>query len=196
MEIKTCEEYVIREFENAKEMISALLERNKELTEKLEQRSIEELPEEELPKSKTYTISEQPNWYYSFYCASYGDINIVLQKNNKTPEFLKKVLENDEAYEEYIKLHSDSGYNTYYGGDLRRSEYVFLFVNFYGKTSVIYDSYDKTSGIVNIDNKNYFLDIEKAKEKMKEVVFEKINDYFRYKYNEKFKPEVENKDGE
>lgn len=196
MEIKTCEEYVIREFENAKEMISVLLEKNKELTEKLEQRSIEELPKEDLPKSKTYTVSEQPNYYYYFNRMSYYDYNEMLLQNNKTPEYLRKVLNGEESYEEFCKLSRERTLGTEYNGKVCQCAYDFLIVNYYGKKAVVYTSYDDGLELRNVDDNNYFLSAELAEEKMKKEVFNQLEYYFKAKYDEKFKPEVESKDGE
>lgn len=190
MEIKTTEEYVLNELYNTREELALAKKHIEELEEKLEARTIEETPIEELPKQKTYIVSEQPNYYYYYnYCRQY-DINTLLKKNNKTPEFLRQVLESEEAYIEYCGLQASQNYSSYVGGEIVQRTYDMLIVNYYNKISVIYTDYAKCNEMRNIDDCDYFLDDTKAKQALKAKVYETINDYFRLKYDEKFEPEV------
>lgn len=191
--MKTLEEYILKQLEDTQEELFLVKKENEELKEKLNNRNIEELEDEELPNAKIITISEQPNYFYCIDKTSYSSINELLEKNNKTPEFLRQVLVDEEAYNEYCGLKCDSGYIDHQGGEVVRNTYDCLYVNYYGKKSIIFISYDKTNEIRNLDNKNYFLDYEKAKEKLKVEIFSNIEYYFKYEYDKKFKPKEEEK---
>lgn len=186
----TLEQYILKQLTDTQDELNVVKQENKELKEKLSKRKVEELQLEDLPNSKTITISESPNYYYDLVAASGSTINDLLKDNNKTPDFLKQVLEDEESYNEYLDLKSDQGY--YHldacGGEIRRNVYDYLLINYYGKKHVIFSTYKEWDDIRCIDNETCFLDYEKAKEGLKKLVFENIKQYFRCKYDEYFKP--------
>lgn len=171
--MKTLEEYILNQLADTQNELDAVKQENKELKEKLSKRNVEELQLEDLPNSKTITISESPNYFYDLVAASGSTINDLLKDNNKTPGFLKQVLEDEESYNEYLNLKSDKGYYSMEacGGEIRRSVYDYLLINYYGKKHVIFSTYKKWDDIRCIDDETCFLDYEKAKEGLKKLIF-------------------------
>ena len=98
----TLEQYILKQLTDTQDELNVVKQENKELKEKLSKRKVEELQLEDLPNSKTITISESPNYYYDLVAASGSTINDLLKDNNKTPDFLKQVLEDEESYNEYL----------------------------------------------------------------------------------------------
>lgn len=190
--MKTLDEYVLNELENTKNELALVRKVNEELKAKIDEmlnkQTLDEVAEEDLPKSKVYTVSEQPNFYYSVHYEDDYYLNDLLKKYNKTPEYLKRVLNGEEDFEEYCKLKGKYGDDV---GKVEQSTYDFLMVNFYGNKALFYTDYNKQIGIIHLDNQQYFLSPEKAKERMETMVKQQIKDYFAYKRDEKFEPKEE-----
>lgn len=189
MEIKTCDEYVLNELECAKKELDIVKHENAELREEI--KSLKEKPSEnnveELPQTKTYTISEQPNYFYYISAESAYNYNDILNEYNKTPEFLNEALDDEEKFKEFMEMtRPDWHYNKV--GRLEQKVYDKIIKNFYGKVAVINTSYNDNFDFNQIDNETYFLDSELASETLKQRVIRNIKEYFKYKYNEKFKP--------
>lgn len=189
--MKTLEEYFLKQLDDTKNELELVKKENEELKEKLENRKLDELPEKDLPKSKTITISEQPNYYFVIHCENYYYWNEYLKKANKTPEWLLTVKNDEQAYEEFCNIPVSWGMKM---ASVKREVYDILLVNFYKKKSVLFTEKNGLyrNFIYNIDNEEYFLDEELAKNKLKKEIFDKIDSYFNGKYNEKFAPKEEN----
>lgn len=190
--MKTLDEYVLNELENTKNELALVRKVNEELKAKIDEmlnkQTIDDIAEEDLPKSKVYTVSEQPNFYYSVHYEDDYYLNDLLKKYNKTPEYLKRVLNGEEDFEEYCNLKGKYGDAV---GKVEQSTYDFLMVNFYGNKALFYTDYNKQIGIINLNNSQYFLSPEKAKEYMVEKVKQQIKEYFACKRDEKFEPNEE-----
>lgn len=198
--MKTLEEYILNKLQEKEEECKRLKEINANLENDIsklltEDVSVDDMEVEDLPKSKTYTVSEQPDHYYRVSFLSEYNYNDMLIYNNKTPEYLHYVLDNiddEDVYEEFIQLKRKSSYSDEQVAVLEERTYDFLIVNFYGKKAVVFTNWEKIIDTYNVDNDTIFLSIDAAKERLKKGVISHLQSYFHY-YEKEYKPKEENK---
>lgn len=174
MEIKTCEQYVLNELDYFKGV-------NNSLTDELEEakRTIEKL-------TSNNAIKFEDIGGTAYYCdgVSVTYYNDILKNYDLEPSFLEDCLKSSILLEEFM---------TYSLNSFRVGEIIFLNYDFKlrykGLEAVckINDLSNKWLNVKCIDNSKYFLDLDRCKEAIKNLVISNIKIYFDMELNKSFK---------
>ena len=170
-ELKTCEEYVLRELAKKEEELELVHKRISELEDKLKTN------DDNINFEKVIKVSETPSCYFWVDTLRRYNYNQMLIKHNKTPEFLK----DENNIDEIISWSNENMINS--------NAYLYLIKNYKGNIAVVSEYNDGSMHLCNIDNKTYFLNSNEAVEGLKLAVKEEIKEYFEYDYDKKFKVE-------
>lgn len=178
MEIKTCEQYVVSSLMEA-------LDKVEELT-----AEVADLKGQLVQKENGPTVVDTTGVYYRLDIMNTYKYNETLKSNNKTPEWLRTVLTDDAALDEWLNMKTGSGWCTYDVSEMRSALYNYLFTAL-GESMVVCVDFDRDSKFEGhfIDNKVYWLSKDAALEYLKAEVRERVEAYFASDYVKKFEEE-------
>lgn len=182
MEIKTCEQYVLRELLNAQDEVCLLKKEVEEL------KAPKEKEEINTDKGQIFYCNDTWGYYYRIEITNYYNYNDILKENNKTPQFLQTVLDSDDALREWKEMSSKGSYFTRNVGELQCCTYHYLFT-WQDNAAVLClsDSYMSNKfSFYEIDNKRCFLDKDLAEKTLKQNILDEVQAYFKYEHDKKF----------
>lgn len=195
--MKTLEEYVLKQLEEAQNEVKRLKLENDELRRQLDtnDQPKESVSEEAGNEDKkiVYLVKDKPNYFYSVSILPSYYYEKILDHNNLTPAYLEKVMSGEEDFEEFCKLYSGDAMSGYVG-EVRQCTYDFLITNYYGKTGAISSDYEKRPYLYNIDDGygNFLTDAE-ARECRDKRVRNQLRDFFNCHYDQKWYAKQEQK---
>lgn len=195
--MKTLEEYVLKQLEEAQNEVKRLKLENDELRRQLDtnDQPKESISEEASNEDKkiVYLVKDKPNYFYSVSILSSFNYEKVLDYNKLTPAYLEKVLSGEEDFEAFCNLYSGDSMSGYVG-EVRQCTYDFLITNYYGKSGAISSDYEKRPYMYNIDESygNFLSDAE-ARANRDKRVRNTLKDFFKYGYDQKWYEKQEKK---
>lgn len=195
--MKTLEEYVLKQLEEAQDEVKRLKLENDELRRQLgtNEQPKESISEEASNEDKkiVYLVKDKPNYFYSVSILPSYYYEKILEHNKLTPAYLEKVLSGEEDFEEFCKLYSGDSMSGYVG-EVRQCTYDFLITNYYGRTGAISSDYERRPYLYNIDESygNFLTDAE-AREYRDKRVRNQLRDFFHCHYDQKWYAKQEQK---
>ena len=182
MEIKTCEEYVLKELQDVQNENLLLKKELKELKEPKEKEEIN------VDKGEVFYCNDTWGYYYVVEYENYYNYNEVLKANNKTPDFLREAISSEVDLFRWMDMTSKESYFTRRIGRVCDCTYHYLFT-WQDNVAVLClnDSYMNSKfSFCEIDNNRNFLDKGVAKDTLKQKVLDEIEKYFTYEHDKKF----------
>lgn len=180
MEIKTLEEFFIKQYN---ELEDELAEAKKEIEELKRPKTTAEAIDIDI-KQNLIQLSINPTYYYRITIAPSYNINDILKDNKVTPEDLLSI-ENDVDLINFCGISGGMWMQSIGMVEERKADYYIC--DFYGNDYVLeFNKNAHNTDFNNIDKTTYFLDPSEAADMLIVKLKKVIEEYKKYGYDKKF----------